>query len=192
LRTVMRRAGKALLPMQDAEENAVIVNALQRRADVVAQTSPRGLRATVAESMWTGRPVVAIRGGGSRTRSKTAARLPGRAARPRRLRRAGERPAARPARGRAHGRSRAQTRARPLPRPPPPRPVCRSARARPRRGLTGTQRTKVGRVEQGPSRRAVRERLDLGLTRSRRRPQTEQRERMHGTPQLRVRELLGC
>ena len=37
-----RRVHLALLPMADADENAMIVNALQRRADVVAQkASPR-------------------------------------------------------------------------------------------------------------------------------------------------------
>jgi trehalose synthase len=55
----------ALLPMEDAEENAVIVNALQRRADVVAQKSlAEGFGLTVAEAMWKGRPVVATRVGG--------------------------------------------------------------------------------------------------------------------------------
>ena len=55
-----RRVHLALLPMEDAEENAVIVNALQRRADVVAQKSlAEGFGLTVAEAMWKGRPVVA-------------------------------------------------------------------------------------------------------------------------------------
>ena len=49
---VRRRVHLALLPMQDAEENAVIVNALQRRADVVAQKSlAEGFGLTVAEAM---------------------------------------------------------------------------------------------------------------------------------------------
>ena len=60
-----RRVHLALLPMEDAEENAVIVNALQRRADVVAQKSlAEGFGLTVAEAMWKGRPVVATRVGG--------------------------------------------------------------------------------------------------------------------------------
>jgi trehalose synthase len=64
-RDVRRRVHLALLPMQDAEENAVIVNALQRRADVVAQKSlAEGFGLTVAEAMWKGRPVVATRVGG--------------------------------------------------------------------------------------------------------------------------------
>ena len=51
--------------MDDADENAVIVNALQRRADVVVQKSlAEGFGLTVAEAMWKGRPVVATRVGG--------------------------------------------------------------------------------------------------------------------------------
>jgi trehalose synthase len=60
-----RRVHLALLPMADADENAMIVNALQRRADVVAQKSlAEGFGLTVAEAMWKGRPVVASRVGG--------------------------------------------------------------------------------------------------------------------------------
>ena len=55
----------ALLPMEDFEENAVIVNALQRGADVVVQKSlAEGFGLTVAEAMWKRRPVVASRIGG--------------------------------------------------------------------------------------------------------------------------------
>jgi trehalose synthase len=55
------------LPMDDVEENAAIVNALQRRADVVVQKSfAEGFGLTVAEGMWKGRPVVASRVGGIR------------------------------------------------------------------------------------------------------------------------------
>ena len=62
---VRRRVHLALLPMGDADENAVIVNALQRRADVVAQKSlAEGFGLTVAEAMWKGRPVVASHVGG--------------------------------------------------------------------------------------------------------------------------------
>jgi trehalose synthase len=62
---VRRRVHLALLPMDDAEENAVVVNALQRRADVVAQKSlAEGFGLTVAEAMWKGRPVVATKVGG--------------------------------------------------------------------------------------------------------------------------------
>jgi trehalose synthase len=53
------------LPMEDPEENAVIVNALQRRADIVVQKSiAEGFGLTVAEAMWKGRPVVASAVGG--------------------------------------------------------------------------------------------------------------------------------
>ena len=66
-RRVRRRVHLALLPMADADENAVIVNALQRRADVVAQKSlAEGFGLTVAEAMWKGRPVVASAIGGIR------------------------------------------------------------------------------------------------------------------------------
>jgi trehalose synthase len=51
--------------MADSEENAAIVNALQRRAAVVVQKSLReGFGLTVAEAMWKARPVVASRVGG--------------------------------------------------------------------------------------------------------------------------------
>lgn len=53
------------LPMDDEEENAAMVNALQRRADVVVQKSlAEGFGLTVAEAMWKARPVVASRIGG--------------------------------------------------------------------------------------------------------------------------------
>jgi trehalose synthase len=53
------------LPMDDAAENAAMVNALQRRAAVVVQKSlAEGFGLTVAEGMWKGRPVVASRVGG--------------------------------------------------------------------------------------------------------------------------------
>lgn len=53
------------LPMADIEENAAIVNALQRHAAVVVQKSlSEGFGLTVTEAMWKGRPVVASRIGG--------------------------------------------------------------------------------------------------------------------------------
>jgi len=62
---VRRRVHLALLPMDDADENAVIVNALQRRADVVVQKSlAEGFGLTVSEAMWKARPVVATDVGG--------------------------------------------------------------------------------------------------------------------------------
>ena len=55
----------AQLPMEDTDENAAIVNALQRRADVVVQKSiAEGFGLTVAEAMWKAKPVVAGRVGG--------------------------------------------------------------------------------------------------------------------------------
>lgn len=60
-----RKIHLACLPMEDAEENAAIVNALQRRADVVVQKSiAEGFGLTVAEGMWKARPVVASKIGG--------------------------------------------------------------------------------------------------------------------------------
>jgi trehalose synthase len=62
---VRQRVHLAQLPMEDAEENAAIVNALQRRSDVVVQKSlAEGFGLTVAEAMWKARPVVASRAGG--------------------------------------------------------------------------------------------------------------------------------
>jgi len=59
------RVHLACLPMDDPEENAAMVNALQRRATVVVQKSlAEGFGLTVAEAMWKGRPVVASRIGG--------------------------------------------------------------------------------------------------------------------------------
>jgi trehalose synthase len=53
------------LPMADLQENAAIVNALQRRADIVVQKSlAEGFGLTVAEAMWKARPIVASRIGG--------------------------------------------------------------------------------------------------------------------------------
>lgn len=53
------------LPMADMEENAAIVNALQRHASIVVQKSLReGFGLTVAEAMWKERPVVASAVGG--------------------------------------------------------------------------------------------------------------------------------
>ena len=143
-----RRVHLALLPMDDAEENAVIVNALQRRADVVAQKSlAEGFGLTVAEAMWKGRPVVATRVGGIQDQIEDG--RTGYLVEPRDLRAFGEQVSALlldPHARRAHGRRRARARARPLPRPPPPRPVRRPARTRPRREMTRARRAKVGRV----------------------------------------------
>jgi len=59
------RVHLATLPMDDAEENAAIVNAIQRGAAVVVQKSlAEGFGLTVTEAMWKGRPLVASRVGG--------------------------------------------------------------------------------------------------------------------------------
>jgi trehalose synthase len=59
------RVHLACLPMDDVQENAAIVNAIQRRAQVVVQKSiAEGFGLTVAEAMWKARPVVASRAGG--------------------------------------------------------------------------------------------------------------------------------
>jgi trehalose synthase len=55
----------ALLPMTDIEENAAVVNALQRHAAVIVQKSLKeGFGLTVTEAMWKKRPVVASAVGG--------------------------------------------------------------------------------------------------------------------------------
>jgi trehalose synthase len=62
---VRRQVHLACLPMKDREENAAIVNALQRHASVVVQKSLyEGFGLTVTEAMWKGRPVVASAVGG--------------------------------------------------------------------------------------------------------------------------------
>ncbi|MEX0665801.1 MAG: glycosyltransferase [Acidimicrobiia bacterium] len=59
------RVHLACLPMHDPDENATIVNALQRHATVVVQKSlAEGFGLTVVEAMWKARPVVASRVGG--------------------------------------------------------------------------------------------------------------------------------
>ena len=53
------------LPMDDVDENAHLVNALQRHATVVVQKSlVEGFGLTVTEPMWKNRPVVASAVGG--------------------------------------------------------------------------------------------------------------------------------
>lgn len=53
------------LPVDDVEENAAIVNALQRHAAIVAQKSlQEGFGLTVTEAMWKSRPIVASAVGG--------------------------------------------------------------------------------------------------------------------------------
>jgi trehalose synthase len=59
------RAHLVSLPVDDVEENAAMVNAIQRRSDVIVQKSlAEGFGLTVAEAMWKARPLVASRVGG--------------------------------------------------------------------------------------------------------------------------------
>jgi trehalose synthase len=53
------------LPMVDRDENAAIVNALQRHATVVVQKSlAEGFGLTIAEAMWKARPIIGSAVGG--------------------------------------------------------------------------------------------------------------------------------
>src|SRR5690606_11375793 len=62
-----RRIIVATLPMADLDENALIVNALQREAAVVVKKSlQEGFGLGVTESLWKARPVVATAVGGHR------------------------------------------------------------------------------------------------------------------------------
>jgi trehalose synthase len=62
---VRRTVHLAMLPMDDEEENAAIVNALQRHAAVIVQKSlQEGFGLTVTEAMWKRRPVIASAVGG--------------------------------------------------------------------------------------------------------------------------------
>jgi trehalose synthase len=55
----------ATLPMADADQNAAIVNALQRHARIIVQKSlAEGFGLTVAEGMWKARPVIGSATGG--------------------------------------------------------------------------------------------------------------------------------
>jgi trehalose synthase len=60
-----RQCSLVSLPMQDIEENAAIVNAVQRFAAIVVQKSlMEGFGLTVSEAMWKSRPVIASAVGG--------------------------------------------------------------------------------------------------------------------------------
>ncbi len=62
---VRRLVHLASVPMDDPDENAIIVNAVQRHAYAVVQKSlVEGFGLTVTEAMWKGSPVVASRVGG--------------------------------------------------------------------------------------------------------------------------------
>ena len=62
---VRARVHIVALPMDDFDENGVMVNAIQRRSDIIVQKSlAEGFGLTVSEAMWKGRPVVASAVGG--------------------------------------------------------------------------------------------------------------------------------
>jgi trehalose synthase len=62
---VRARVRLVSLPMDDIDENAAMVNAIQRHATVIVQKSlAEGFGLTVAEGMWKGKAVVASRVGG--------------------------------------------------------------------------------------------------------------------------------
>jgi trehalose synthase len=63
--TARERIMLVTLPLDDVDENAAMVNALQRHAVVITQKSlAEGFGLTVAEGMWKGRPVVGSALGG--------------------------------------------------------------------------------------------------------------------------------
>jgi trehalose synthase len=60
-----RRVHLAELPVEDRDENAAIVNAIQRRADLIVHKSlEEAFGLSVTEAMWKARPVLASRVGG--------------------------------------------------------------------------------------------------------------------------------
>jgi trehalose synthase len=62
---VRERVALVCVPMTDLEENAAIVNAVQRHSRVIVQKSlAEGFGLTVSEAMWKSRPVIASRIGG--------------------------------------------------------------------------------------------------------------------------------
>jgi trehalose synthase len=62
---VRSRVALVTLPLDDVDENAAMVNALQRHATLIAQKSlAEGFGLTVAEGMWKGRPVIGSAVGG--------------------------------------------------------------------------------------------------------------------------------
>ena len=63
--SIRGRVHLASIPMDDVDENAIIINALQRHAYLVVQKSlVEGFGLTVTEAMWKARPLIASRVGG--------------------------------------------------------------------------------------------------------------------------------
>ena len=64
---IRRRIHLASVPMDDREENAAVINAVQSHATVIVQKSlAEGFGLTVTEAMWKGKPIVASDAGGIR------------------------------------------------------------------------------------------------------------------------------
>ena len=62
-----KRIHLATVPMDDREENAAVINAVQRHATIIVQKSlAEGFGLTVTEAMWKGKPLVASAVGGIR------------------------------------------------------------------------------------------------------------------------------
>ena len=145
------------LPLDDTEENAAMINAIQRHAAVIVQKSlAEGFGLTVAEGMWKGRPVVGSAVGGILDQiadgtgvllrdpaDLAAVRVEGPvAARP-------------PGHGRAHGPGGPRPRPRALPRRPSPaavRGALRGGYRRVGRPDTCCRGGPAGRPEGGPRR----------------------------------------
>jgi trehalose synthase len=63
--SIRGRVHLASIPMDDVDENAIVINALQRHAYLVVQKSlVEGFGLTVTEAMWKARPMIASRVGG--------------------------------------------------------------------------------------------------------------------------------
>ena len=125
------------LPLDDIDENAAMVNALQRHATVIAQKSlAEGFGLTVSEGMWKGRPVIGSAVGGiiDQIADGTGILLPD----PADLKAFGHRgaaPARRPGRGKPDGTGGARLRPRGLRRGYPPDALREAARRTSRRRL---------------------------------------------------------
>ncbi len=64
---IRRRVHLVSVPMDDREENAAVINAIQSHATVIVQKSlAEGFGLTVTEAMWKGKPIVASAVGGIR------------------------------------------------------------------------------------------------------------------------------